>query len=583
MFNILSKNWIKYINSKNSFKIIIFCLVILTLPVIYPLFKPQAINTYDTLYRLTRAAKYYLALKQGQIPPRWIADSYHGVGEPIFVYLYPFPYILTTALHILKLPFVYAVRLLFISSFIGSVITMYILLSQLFKKRAAFVGSLLFVWAPYRMVQLYVRGALEETMAYFFIPLIFLFIWLVARKKRFSHVWGGLCLGLLILTQSSISLMFLPSILFFMLIIIWIKQPTVDYLLKYIGMLVIGFSLAAMTILPNLFERHYIQLDQQIASIYEKNFIPLNRLIHSEWTMIPTPHMLGKAHILVLIMSIAFLIYIFFKRPKINRLDLLLFLTFILWSLIPIILALDYPMIKMLWKNIKVVRVIYVPYLFLQLSIFWISALAAFLIDKIDNKKGIILSGLFIIITITTNISYIKPDYYFSITDYDLTGFDGPLSQFEEFLPNTAQKAKNDFAYDKFIRSQYSDTNVRVIEKKYHRINIHINAPQKDELILHQLYYPSWEGKIDGHKLFIDYTKPRLDPVTYKPIIDSGLIYFEVPKGNHDILIEFVESPLRKMANFISFITLLYISYIVIIYFRNNKFHSAGRKSNKSP
>lgn len=79
-----------------------FLLTILALQILRGFFQPGIFNSYDTLYRLARTAKYYLALREGQLLPRWIGDVDSGVGSPIFTYLYPFPYLVTTIFHLLK-------------------------------------------------------------------------------------------------------------------------------------------------------------------------------------------------------------------------------------------------------------------------------------------------------------------------------------------------------------------------------------------------------------------------------------------------------------------------------------------------
>ena len=547
------------LQKKYSILTIVF-LILISVPVVFPYFKLQAINTYDTLYRLTRAAKYYVAIKQGQVPPRWIGDTYHGVGEPIFVYLYPFPYMLTTILHVLKFPFVTGLNILTILSVIGSSITMYIFLSRLFRPFASFVGAALLVWAPYRMVQLYVRGAFEETMTYLFLPLIFLSIWMINKKKRLAWVWGGIFLGILFLTQASVSLMFLPSIISLMAIL-WLKNRSQHVFYQSIKMGLMGFGLSGLVSLPNILERHFIQLDKNIAPIYEKNFIPFDRLINSIWLMIPPPHMLGKAHLLVVVIAFFLIVFVIRKKEKDKTYKWLFFLSFA-WSIIPILLALDHPWVKFFWKNILVIRVIYVPYLFLQLATFWTSFLGAYIVDKL-NKIGTLLGIVLLLVTIGTNFNYIKPDYYFSIMDFDLTGFNGPLSQFEEFLPKTAQKADTLFNVGDIALSTNKSSQIEVKEQKYHRIRLLVNAKDTDSIVIHQLFFPGWQAKINEKLTNISYTKPVVDSITGKPVSDAGLMLIRIPPGRNEVVLTFHQTLIQIIGTILSFASFLLAIFLL--------------------
>jgi len=47
----------------------------------------------------------YQALADGQFPPRFAGSFYNGIGSPIFVYIYPLPYLFGSAIHVLGFSF----------------------------------------------------------------------------------------------------------------------------------------------------------------------------------------------------------------------------------------------------------------------------------------------------------------------------------------------------------------------------------------------------------------------------------------------------------------------------------------------
>src|SRR5690606_669882 len=53
------------------------------------LLSPQALWTDDGHLHTARGAQYYLALRDGQFPPRWAGNLANGGGSPIFIFAYP--------------------------------------------------------------------------------------------------------------------------------------------------------------------------------------------------------------------------------------------------------------------------------------------------------------------------------------------------------------------------------------------------------------------------------------------------------------------------------------------------------------
>src|SRR5207245_2177489 len=92
----------------------------------------------------------------------------------------------------------------------------------------AFVGSLLYGFAPYHFLDLYVRGDIAEITAFVFIPIVFLCIEkviqqevkttpLIQRIRQNSKylIGGGICYALLILSHNGVSLQFSPVFLLY--------------------------------------------------------------------------------------------------------------------------------------------------------------------------------------------------------------------------------------------------------------------------------------------------------------------------------------------------------------------------------
>src|SRR3989344_2170529 len=146
------------------------------------------------------------------------------------MFLYPLPSYTASLFHFLGFSLVDSVKLVFGVAFIASGVTMYLWLREFLGEYSAITGSILYNFAPYRFVDLYVRGAIGEHVAFIFPPLICYFLLKIANppspRSEGTHLGGvitnrfyfaGACFSLagLILSHNALLLMFLPFIILY--------------------------------------------------------------------------------------------------------------------------------------------------------------------------------------------------------------------------------------------------------------------------------------------------------------------------------------------------------------------------------
>ena len=95
-------------------------------------------------------------------------------------------------------------------------------------KIAGIVSSVLYIYVPYRIVDLYVRGSLGESLSFVIFPLIILGILGLYRKSELKYViFTGFMYGLLIMTHN------IMAVLFGVFIFLYFYTP---YLLKILSL-----------------------------------------------------------------------------------------------------------------------------------------------------------------------------------------------------------------------------------------------------------------------------------------------------------------------------------------------------------
>ncbi len=81
----------------------------------------------------------------------------YGYGFPMFNYYNVLPYYIGAVLSFF-VGFIWSVKILFIFSLVASGITMFIFIRELFEQKAAFVSAVLYTFAPYKALDIYVSS-----------------------------------------------------------------------------------------------------------------------------------------------------------------------------------------------------------------------------------------------------------------------------------------------------------------------------------------------------------------------------------------------------------------------------------------
>ena len=189
---------------------------------------PLTVHGLYTMHDDQQVARLYLldkAVKSGQYPPRWVDGLGFGFGYPLFVFYPPFVYLLGEIFHISGFGFIDSIKLVFFSSIFLSGIAMYVLAKELFGKIPAITGSFFYILLPYRALDIYVRGALAESFAFAWLPLI---LWsfhkLTQTLNQKYLILSSAFLALLMTTHNLIFMPFMLTLPLFVLFLVWKSQ-----------------------------------------------------------------------------------------------------------------------------------------------------------------------------------------------------------------------------------------------------------------------------------------------------------------------------------------------------------------------
>lgn len=507
--------------------------------------------THDGQDHIARIANFYQNLSEGNIIPRWAPNLNWGYGHPILMFLYPFPSYISSLFHLLGFSLTDSVKIFFGLAFILSGFTIYIWLHEIFDNYTSITGAVLYLYAPYRFVDLYVRGAIGEHSAFIFPPLILYFLIKISRKySRWYLIGGSLSMAGLILSHNAISLMFLPVIIFYAFYLVWLSKSKKILLFKFFIILLSGFGLSSFFWIPAFVEGKYTLRNIVTAGQHVNNFTNLKDLIYGKWNYGGSGQFtvqIGIINLFSLLSSLFLLIFSFRKKDK-----KLLFLSFLfIYSLITIFLMLPYS--NFIWQKIVFLQNFQFPWRFLSVIVFTTSVLSVLIINIFSEKIKKILCFFVIAILLFATKNYWhasnysqKQDGFFNGIYYGTTdtGESAPIwsVRFMEHPP----KAHMEIISGKAI--------IKELDRNSTGHKYEIITDGKARLRENTLYFPGWKILIDNKLADIQFQDPK----------NRGLMTFYVPEGKHTIGVIFKETKLRMFANLISLLSILGISSLLL-------------------
>ena len=521
--------------------IFLIVFILISIVPILDLFKPGLPLTHDGQDHVARIANFYQNLSEGNIIPRWAGNLNWGYGHPILEFLYPFPSYLASIFHFLGFTLVDSIKLVFGASFVISGIAMYVFVKELLKDdKAAFFAGLLYIIAPYRFVDLYVRGAIGEHIAFIFPPLIFYFLIKLSKNYSNSYVLGGiLSLAGLILSHNAITLMFLPLFIFYVLYLLWQSNKKELLVISYLLVVGLGFGLSAFFWIPAFMEGKYTLRDIVTSGGgYLTSFVAWKDFFYSTWSYGGTLFLskqIGIVHWIGIFGSISAAYYLYRNKNKLWIVSLGSFI------ILAITLFLMTDGSSPVWKSISVLQKFQFPWRFLSLAVFLSALLGGILLSLIANKYKKAALLIFVAGLLLVNKDYWhangflhKPEGFYNgiyngTTD---TGESSPIwsVRFMEKRPTSR------------IEIISGKAEIKEIKRSFTKREYEVEASEKIRILENTLYFPGWRVLVDG--------KPEV--IEFQDQNHRGLITFNVDKGNHKVIINYEETKIRFLANAVS-------------------------------
>ncbi len=515
--------------------------------------RPGIFSMHD--FHVFRLFEYDKCVSDLQLPCRWAPDGAFEYGQPLFNFYTQTPYIFGEFFRLIGFSVLDSTKIVFAMSLIISALFMFVLSKQLWKNNlAAIASALVYTYAPYRAVDVWVRGALPEALAFVFFPLIiYFFNDFVLRKSTKSLILFSVSFAGLILTHNLSALMFAPFLA------VWggyflTKEKAWRLISKFALAGILIFGLTAFYILPVIFESQFITLGKTAGGYYDfhNHFVSLKQLLISRYwgygasVWGDDDRMSLAIGLVQWILPTLILIYLILKRILTKNLSFL-----ILFLLGWLMLFLAHQKSVFLWEIIPGFKFIQFPWRFLSPAVFIFSLSLGAIFISINKRIQLILVSVVISLAILLNTNYFKEDIwqdfndqsFFSGNNYQIQ-ISSALSDFWPIYGNSVPSSK---AFQNPVIIQGSGS-AKLVEKKSNNVSYYMDIKSaKAEIQMPIVYFPGWEARsLKGS-------------VKIYPSGDLGLITANVSPMDQELKLVFKDTNIRMIGNIISLLGIVVI------------------------
>ncbi len=531
---------------------IIFSIIFISIIVLQDLFKPGMFTSHDGLHQIVRFFYFDQALRDGQLPPRWVQGLMNGFGYPLFIFSYHLPWYIAEIIHMLGSSIIDSVKMTFLAGFALSGITMYFMQRDLFGRLAAVAGTGLYLFAPYRFSNIFVRAAIGDATAFIFAPLVFWAIWKL--KKGWSWKWvgvGSIGTAGLILSHAMVATLFMAIFAIYIISFSVLVKNKIKYLKNCLFTLILGSGISAYYFIPSVMERGNTKFQSLMSQIFSGTYFPsISDLIYSKWGYGVFHSLEGAMSVqlglvqwvVVVLTLIVILRKMLNKKLDKNQKDLanlgkiLLFTFFI--SII-MMLSVSLPV----WKAFSQMVFIDFPWRMLSVSTFLVSISTGLLLSMAGKFKTV-LAVLLIFSAIYFNRNHLRIN---ETLPWDLSfilKLEKTTNSYDEYTPKWVRP---DLVKENSPKVELSDlkSNLSINRNTSNKLDLEVTSPSGGNIFVNTIYYPGWEATVNGVKSKINY--------------DNGLIKLPLEKGDSIVKLRFHETTLRLFSDLISIISSLVI------------------------
>lgn len=579
-------------------------LLALTLPAWATLLAPgYFFQAHDAHHSVFYLVEFDQGIRDGNWWPRWGPDHAMGYGYPLWIVYAPLAYYVAEGFHLLGFGFTTAVKLTWGLGFILSAWGAYALARRWWGRPAGLVAGLLYTYAPYHLLNIYVRAALAEFWAMVWFPWVLLaFDRLIERPTRGRLAVAALGLAGALLTHSVVVPVFVPWLMLFVLLRLAVADRgrgawsdsegrmgwrRARPLLASLAAGILGVMLATVFLAPLLLEQRYIGAAQWVNNTYDvdRNFVYLHQLFAPFWGYgysVPGPAdgMGFQLGVMPLLLAAAGAVMGLRRGARARSVTAFMLLTALVTALTTLTWAAP------LWRLFPVSSLIQFPWRLLALTGLAMALLGAAAVDGLlaaapreagDRGWPTVAVYPLALLIVLASLPYAsaplspvtaRDESPLAVIDFEMAHPDmmGVTALTEERFDETPLLAQY-LAGEPLQRAAVVEGQgtVTTVAAGAQHITLRVDAATPVRVLYRTYYFPGWTATADGA------------PLTIEPVAPYGLMGLHLPAGVHEVKLVLGDTPVRRVGMWVSGVALGLVVVLLVLPVRRRN-HLAGKR-----
>ena len=506
-------------------------------------------DSHDMYLHYDQMRDFYQGLAAGELYPRWEQDTNYGFGAPTTCFYPPGVYYLTSELYPFFHDWTAVLLVAHVLMMVASGGAAYCLARRYMSRLPASIAMTAYIAFPYHAIDQYRREAIAELLSFIWMPLILLFVDRLFSAKRSLLPAAGLAMsyGAFLWSHPPTAYQF-ALVLCPMLPVLAALRRNWRGLVWTAGGLILGAGLSAAYMYPAAAEQNLIRHEIMdkiwpyhftylfMYAGYSKQYFEFFQLLNTSWRFYAVAGVIAAC------------VLFGFGRLRRNRAlrDSILFWVCIGGLASFLMLPISAPFGRMIprieigvfaWRMLAITTLV---------AALLAGATIQLSLDARAERRRSASALLGIL-----GIAIVSAGVFFSIFDVmapvnNQVAFQPKPEHLNyAIIPRTAPASTSDLPRVDRIRLDGAPGSATVREwMPQHRV-IDVDSRGATRLFVRTFNYPGWMAKIDGF------------PATLSADGATGAMLLAVPPGEHSVVIDFLDTPARRLGARISLLSFL--------------------------
>lgn len=529
-------------------------ILVLATIIMLPVFVRAFPAGFDAVRHYRWTSQFIDALRDGALYPRWLPGANDGQGSPVPLYYPPLTFYVAAGFSLLTGKTLLGISLSCWLALALSGLTMYAFARSFLSYRLSFGAAAFYMMAPYHLLDLYQGATVSEFWSFVWVPLLLDAVRRVSAGPGLNAV-AYLALSYALLVFTHVPLLLVTSLTLLIYAVLLTRNLRV--LFSMAAGLALGAGIAAVFLIPVLFETRYVKLffrfDYRNYFLFEHVRLALASTRfsgESAYTNLLDTDLVAVG-LLALYMVSSVLMFINRRSGKQDFRSARLCLA--IWSVTGLSILMSTRLSTPIWRITPGLPFLFFPCRWLVIASAGTSLVFAFSIWGVLKRPGSgrVLEIVALAIVVALNLVIGALAIVRAPVAFD--GFAAGLARRDtrEYRPVWWDGQSREDVWQNAAVVESGNAEVRAIDQTGIEQSYAVRAATESVIALRPLYFPGWVARLDASKIEI---APSAD----------GHVQLSIEPGEHTLTLRFEDTWPRTLGKVVSAASVLI--FLAVLY-----------------